>query len=104
VSSRIRFDGGMPPNIRQNQRLTTRILLEERTDVLMLARGQFLDSGGGKIAYVLDGGGLLHRRPISIGARSLAAVQIESGLEEGESVVVSGIDQFQGAETVLITD
>lgn len=104
VSSRIRFDGDMPPNIRQNQRLTTRILLEERPDVLMLARGQFLDSGGGKIAYVLDGSGLLHRRPISIGARSLAAVQIESGLQEGDSVVVSSVDQFQGADTVLITD
>ncbi len=104
VSSRIRFDGEMPPNIRQNQRLTTRILLEERPDVLMLARGQFLDSGGGKIAYVLDGSGLLHRRPISVGARSLGAVQIESGLREGDSVVVSSVDQFQGADTVLITD
>lgn len=104
VQSRIRFDGDMPPNIRQNQRLTTRVLLEERPDVLMLARGQFLDSGGGKIAYVFDGDGLLHRRPIAIGARSLGAVQIESGLKEGESVVISSIDSFQGADTVLVTD
>lgn len=104
VSSRIRFDGDMPANIRQNQRLTTRILLEEVPDALMLARGQFLDSGGGRVAYVLDGDGLLHRRPITIGARSLAAVQIESGLKEGESVVISSVDRFQGADTVLITD
>ena len=104
VSSRIRFDGEMPGNLRQNQRLTTRVLLEERPDVLMLQRGQFLESGAGRVAYVLEGGKLLHRRPITVGARSLAAVQIESGLEEGESVVISSLDQFQGAETVLITN
>jgi len=58
VGSRIRFTGRMPENIRQNQRLTTRILIEERPDVLMVQRGQFLESGGGRIAYVMDGNGL----------------------------------------------
>jgi HlyD family secretion protein len=104
VSSRIRFDGEMPPNLRQNQRLTTRVLLEERPDVLMLQRGQFLESGAGRVAYVLEAGKLLHRRAITVGARSLAAVQIESGLAEGEAVVISSLDQFQSAETVLITN
>lgn len=104
VSTRIRFDGDMPPNIRQNQRLTTRVLLEERPDVLMLSRGQFLDSGGGRVAYVFDGDGLLRRRAITIGARSLAAVEIASGLKEGEAVVISSVDAFRGADTVLVTD
>ena len=104
VSTRIRFTGGQPGNLRQNQRLMTRVLIEERPDVLMLQRGQFLESGGGRIAYVLDGEGLAHRRSITIGARSLAAVQVENGLEEGESVVISSIEQFEGAETVLVTD
>lgn len=104
VSTRIRFDGDVPPNLRQNQRMTTRILLEERSDVLTLQRGQFLDSGGGRIAYVLDGKGLAHRRPIAIGARSLAAVEIVEGLDAGDVVVVSSIDQFRGAEQVFISD
>jgi HlyD family secretion protein len=104
VGSRIRFDGDMPANLRQNQRLTTRILLEEHPDVLMVQRGQFLESGAGRVAYVLEGGKLAHRRAIEIGARSLAAVQVESGLDEGDAVVISSLEQFQGAETVLITD
>ena len=58
VRSRIRFAERMPGNIRQNQRLTTRILIEERPDVLTLQRGQFLESGAGRVAYVLDGQGL----------------------------------------------
>src|SRR5690606_9820594 len=104
VSSRIRFEGDTPANLRQNQRLTTRVLLEERPDVLMLQRGQFLESGAGRVAYVLEEGKLARRRSITIGARSLSAVQVESGLEEGDAVVISSLEPFQGADTVLITD
>ena len=104
VRSRIRFSGEMPPNIRQNQRLTTRVLLEERPSVLTLQRGQFLETGGGRVAYVLRDDDTAERRQIAIGGRSLAAVEIISGLQEGERVIISSIDQFRGAETVLITD
>lgn len=104
VGSRIRFGDRMPTNIRQNQRLTTRILIEERPAVLMLQRGQFLESGGGRTAYVLDGEGLAIRKRITIGARSLSAVEIADGLNEGDRVIISSVDQFRGADSVLITD
>ncbi len=104
VTTRIRFSSDMPPGLRQNQRLTTRILMEEKNNVLTLQRGQFLDSGGSRIAYVLDDDSVAHRRSIEIGARSLAAVEIINGLKEGEVVVISSIDQFRSADTVLVTN
>jgi len=104
VTTRIRFDGEIPPGLRQNQRLTTRILMEEKNDVLTLQRGQFLDSGGSRIAYVLDKDDVARRRAIEIGARSLAAVEIVHGLNEGEVVVISSIDPFRSADSVLVTD
>jgi HlyD family secretion protein len=104
VRSRIRFTGDMPGKIRQNQRLMTRILLEERPAVLTLQRGQFLESGAGRVAYVLRGDGYAERREISIGGRSLSAVEVSSGLLEGDRVIISSIDQFRGVDTVLITD
>lgn len=104
VTTRIRFNDGMPPGLRQNQRLTARILMEEKNDVLTLQRGQFLDSGGSRIAYVLEDDKVARRRSIEVGARSLAAVEIVNGLEEGEVVIISSIDPFQSAESVLISD
>ena len=104
VRSRIRFSDRMPANIRQNQRLTTRVLLEERPSVLTLQRGQFLETGGGRVAYVLRDDDTAQRRKISIGGRSLSAVEIVSGLEEGDRVIISSIDSFRSAESVLITD
>lgn len=104
VRSRIRFSGEMPPNIRQNQRLTTRVLLEERPAVLTLQRGQFLETGAGRVAYVLRDDDIAERRSITIGGRSLSAIEVTSGLREGDRVIISSIDQFRGADTVLITD
>ena len=104
VASRIRFSGDGPTNLRQNQRLTTRILLAEYHDVLMVQRGQFLDSGAGRIAYVVKQDGTAERRQIETGARSLGAVQIIAGLEPGETIVVSNLDPFRSADTVLLTN
>ena len=104
VTTRIRFNADMPPGLRQNQRLTTRILMEEKNNVLTLQRGQFLDSGGSRVAYVLDDENVAYRRSIEVGARSLAAVEIIDGLKEGEVVVISSIDQFRSADSVLVTN
>ena len=104
VATRLRFNGPMPENIRQNQRLTTRILMEERQNVLMVQRGQFLESGGGRIAYVMDGNEMAMRRPIELGARSLGAVEITAGLDEGDRIVISSLEPFRGEDSVLITD
>jgi len=104
VASRIRFSGNTPGNLRQNQRLTVRVLLAEHADVMLVQRGQFLDSGGGRIAYVVASDGLARRRQIETGARSLAAVEIVSGLEPGDTIVISNLDPFRSAETVLLTD
>ncbi|MEM9532667.1 MAG: HlyD family efflux transporter periplasmic adaptor subunit [Pseudomonadota bacterium] len=103
VTTRLRFTGNNSPSVRQNQRLTTRILLEERQNVLTLSRGQFLDTGGGRLAYVLGEDDVARRHPIEVGARSLSAVEIVSGLSAGDRVIISSIDQFRGAESVLIT-
>lgn len=104
VASRIRFTGEGPGNLRQNQRLTTRILLAEHPNVLYVQRGQFLDSGAGRIAYVVNQDRVASRRQIEIGARSLSAVEVVSGLEPGDTIVISNLDPFRGADTVLLTN
>ncbi|HEY0961005.1 MAG TPA: HlyD family efflux transporter periplasmic adaptor subunit, partial [Pseudomonadales bacterium] len=102
VTTRLRF-AGTPPGLRQNQRLTTRILLENRPNVLMVERGQFLESGAGRVAYVLDDD-IARRTNIELGARSLNAVEVLGGLDEGDTIVTSSIDAFERADTVLVTD
>lgn len=104
VNARVRFVNEAPPNLRQNQRLTTRILLAEHPNVLMVQRGQFIDSGAGRVAYVVGDDRLAVRRSIELGARSLGAVEVLAGLEQGETIVISNLDPFRSADRVLLTD
>jgi HlyD family secretion protein len=102
VNARLRFaDGQQPPGLRQNQRLSARIVLDTRRNVLMVDRGPFLEQGGGTSAYVMDGDTAV-KRPIQTGASSLGAVEIVSGAKEGDRIVVSGSDLFGDAERVVI--
>ncbi len=103
VTSRLRFSTTMPENLRQNQRLSTRILIEEKEQVLMVPRGQFVDSGNGRVAYVLRDT-IAYRTPIMIGATSLSSVEILEGLDEGDRIVISSTETFNNAETVLVNN
>jgi HlyD family secretion protein len=103
VSARLRFAGQQPEQLRQNQRLSVRVLLDRRDKVLGVARGSFVDEGGGSYAYVVRGG-VAEKVAVKLGARSLERVEVISGLVAGDRVVISGSDNFKGAERVLIAD
>jgi HlyD family secretion protein len=76
--------------------------MESKLNVLMVERGQFLQSANGSVAYVLQDG-LAIRTAISTGARSLSVVEVLNGLTEGQKIIISGTDQFAGAKTILIS-
>lgn len=101
VTGRVRFGDKKPIGLRQNQQLTTRILIDEHPNVLMVERGSFVDSGAGRVAYVVRDG-VAERTTIQVGATSLNAVEIVSGLKEGDRIVISGTDEFKGAQRVAL--
>ena len=103
VEGRIAFDGGPPPGLRQNQRVSVRLVLDKRSHVLKVPRGPFLEAGGGRQVYVVADG-LARRRAVTLGAVSVTEVEILSGLEEGEQIVLSDLGAANGAETILVRD
>ena len=104
VVVRIRFAGETPPGLRQNQRVTVRVMMDELIGVLKLQRGSFTDSGGGRSAFVLTEAGLAERREIRLGARSVAEVEILSGLAAGDQVIISSIAEFEDYDTIQVVD
>ena len=101
VLARVRFDGAQPKGLRQNQRLSARLLIEEKLNVVLLPRGPFVDNEGGRFAYVVHDG-VAVRTPIRLGATSVSAVEIVSGVKVGDQVVVAGTDAFANAARVVI--
>lgn len=102
VSVLMRFQHETPKGLRQNQRVSAKILMEQLDDVKVVPRGQFLNSGGGRIAYVVQDG-VATKRAIDVGVRSLNAVEITRGLDVGEEVVISNYDIFRDADRVLLS-
>lgn len=101
VLARVRFDGAQPSGLRQSQRVTARLLIEEKPNVVMLPRGPFVESEGGRHAYVVRDG-IAVRTPVQLGATSISAVEILSGVKPGDKVVIAGTDSFNNAERVSI--
>ena len=101
VLARVRFDGEQPKGLRQSQRVTARLLIEEKPNVLLVPRGPFVEAQGGRFAYVVQEG-VAVRTPITMGATSIASVEILSGLKPGDKVVVAGTEEFSNAARVSI--
>ncbi len=103
VTARVTFGDNTPSDLRQNQRVTAQILLEERNDVMKVRRGAFLDSSRGRFVFVVKDG-VAERRSITSGSTSVDAVEILSGLEIGEQVIVSSYDDFVDYNTVRLSN
>jgi len=100
VTTRVRFEQDAMKHIRQNQQVTARILLENKTDVLKVRRGSFMQAGG-FVAYKVDGD-YARRTPIETGATSMREVEVLSGLKPGEQIIVSSYQTFDQAPSVLL--
>jgi HlyD family secretion protein len=101
VTARLRFAGDQPPGLRQSQRLSARILLDTRKNVLKLSRGPFVEVDGGRHAWVVDGH-TARRTPVRLGVQSLGEVEVLDGLSEGQTIVIAGTELFGKAEQVTL--
>lgn len=101
VSARVRFQSQDAASLRQNQRLSGRIIFEEKINVLKVARGDFISSGGGRQAYrVVDN--LATKTPIELGAISVQWVEVLNGAQEGDQWVISNLSEFKDQPQVRL--
>lgn len=103
VLARVRFEGRQPQGLRQSQRVSARLLIDQKPGALIVPRGPFVEQQGGHFAYVVEDG-VATKRPIAIGATSVSAVEITSGLKAGERVVISGTELFDNAPQAHIKE
>jgi HlyD family secretion protein len=103
VLARVRFTGSQPSGLRQSQRVSARLLIEEKPNVLLLPRGPFVESEGGRYVYIVQNN-IATRIPFKLGATSISAVEIMDGLKVGDKVVIAGTDQFESAEKISLNN
>ncbi|WP_192021418.1 efflux RND transporter periplasmic adaptor subunit [Shewanella sp. WPAGA9] len=100
VTARVRFEAIDSLSLRQNQRLSARVLLENRPNVLMVKRGDFLNRGGAT-AFVMNDD-MVQRKAVTLGARSMSEIEVIDGAKEGDVWVISGTETFKNDTQIQI--
>ena len=102
VTGRVRFNAGQPPGLRQNERASLRIVLDERSRTLKFERGPLIDAGT-HFVYVVRGDRAV-RTPVQLGAASVSEIEVLHGLAAGERIIVSDTRDFNDAPDLLIAN
>lgn len=101
ITARAVPDQQWPEGLRQNQRVSARLVFESKKNVLKLPRGAFVEASGGRSAYVADGG-MATRRAITLGSVGASEVEIVSGLREGDRVILSDTSPFGNVNSLIL--
>ena len=87
--------------LKQRQRVSVRIIVDRKADALTVQRGPFVNSGGGRVAYRIDGD-IAEAVAIELGAVGSSEVEILAGLSDGDEIIISNTDVFDNASRVLL--
>jgi len=102
VTVRARIKNSSAIQLRQNQRINARIEFEKKENVLMVKRGAFMGSLGGKFIFALVEDDYANKTAITTGASSVEYIEITSGLESGQQVITSDYTEFNKAEQIYL--
>lgn len=97
------FVDDIPENIRVGQTYFLELELGEAVNRVLLPRGSYFSSTGGKWIYVLSSdGSKAVRREIKIGRQNPDYYELLEGVEPGEKVIISSYDRFGDREQLII--
>ena len=91
------FEGEVPPRLNRGQAIDVRITLGASSQAVIAPLGGWMEAGGGSSAFVLDADGRhARRRVIETGRRNASQVEILSGVQPGERIVISSTASIKG--------
>jgi membrane fusion protein (multidrug efflux system) len=90
--------------LRAGMLLTVRIVTEEKL-AFMIPERVVVQVGTNAFVYVVDDENVAHRQAVQLGTRQAGNVEIESGMSEGDRVVMQGIIKLrEGAKVTFAAD
>ena len=97
------FDEDSPKGVRRGQTVHMRLVLGDPEELLMVARGGFFQSTGGRWVYVLnETGDRAVKRAIRVGRQNADVFEVLDGLDAGEQAITSSYDNFGNDIDVLL--
>ena len=98
-----RFEGQQPENIRTGQTYYLNLQLGQASESVLIPRGSFYRSTGGKWVYVLNADGTkATKREVRIGRQNPQYYEVSEGLAPGDKVIISSYDTYADKDELII--
>ena len=92
----------LPTNARPDLSVVGEITISDIENTLYVARPAFSQANRQMVLFKLDQSGYASKVPVKIGQASTNQIQIVSGLERGDQIVISDTSDWSNHSTVLI--
>ena len=101
----MKFEEGVPKDIRRGQSLQIRLALSDETQAVLLARGGFYQQTGGNWVFKLsDDGSVAYRIDVQLGRQNPDYYEVLQGLKPGDKVITSGYDSYMTTQELILKD
>lgn len=102
ISFTVGLDDPRNPRLRAGLRAELYISYGYKEDVVRIPNGRYFKGAGEYDLFVLDGTGRLKRRHVTLGDSNRDFVEVVTGLEPGDSVVISDTEKFKSKKSLKI--
>lgn len=99
VKFHVDLDDARNPKLRNNLRVDVLVVTDSRASTLRLRKGPFAQGEGTESVFVVQGDHAV-RRPVRFGLSGYEHFEVIDGLEEGEEVILSNMQDYQHLERV----
>ncbi|MEL6866551.1 MAG: HlyD family efflux transporter periplasmic adaptor subunit [Bacteroidota bacterium] len=97
------FKGNPPTAIKRGQTISIKLALSNKTEALLLARGSFYQSTGGKWVYIIDpDNNTAYKRQIEVGRLNPSFYEVVQGLKEGDIVITSSYENYNDKDELVL--
>jgi HlyD family secretion protein len=101
ISFDIQLEANNHPALRPNMRTEVFILTDRKAQVVKVPNGPAFQGGMTQEIFVVEGDRAI-RRKVVVGLQNVDEVEIESGLQAGEQVIISDMKRFEGVSEIII--
>ncbi|MDK1286516.1 efflux RND transporter periplasmic adaptor subunit [Pseudoalteromonas umbrosa] len=104
IAIELELTGPLPDNARPSLTIEGQIITDIKSNALSLKRPSYISAQSNSSLFVLDlNTSQLIKTPIEFGTLAGSAIEIRSGVQAGEQVVISDMSDFKHLEKITIT-
>ena len=98
------FTDAQPSGIRRGQTIQTQLTLSDSNQAMLIPNSAFYqDTGGNWIFVVSENGSEAVKRNVRLGRNNVNFIEVLSGLELGERVIISSYSSFKDMDRLKLT-